>query len=40
VCFLHQGVVHEQGPPEQVLGTPERERTQQFLRRIVQADRL
>jgi len=40
VCFLHQGEVHEQGPPEQVLGTPERERTQQFLRRIVQADRL
>jgi polar amino acid transport system ATP-binding protein len=40
ICFLHEGAVYEQGPPEQVLGDPQRERTRQFLRRIVEADRL
>jgi polar amino acid transport system ATP-binding protein len=40
VCFLHAGRVLEQGPPEQVLGDPEQERTRQFLRRIVEARRL
>ncbi|MFZ0157747.1 MAG: amino acid ABC transporter ATP-binding protein [Kineosporiaceae bacterium] len=40
VCFLHAGRVLEQGPPEQVLGDPEHERTRQFLRRIVDARRL
>ncbi len=40
VCFLHAGRVLEQGPPEQVLGDPEHERTRQFLRRIVEARRL
>lgn len=34
VCFLHDGVIHEQGPPEQVLGDPREERTRQFLSRI------
>jgi polar amino acid transport system ATP-binding protein len=34
VCFLHDGVIHEQGPPEQVLGDPRQERTRQFLSRI------
>ena len=24
VCFLHEGVVHEEGPPEQVFGQPRR----------------
>ena len=24
VCFLHEGVVHEEGPPEQVFGDPQR----------------
>jgi polar amino acid transport system ATP-binding protein len=40
VCFLHEGVIHEEGPPEQIFGDPRRERTQAFLRRIVEAGRL
>jgi polar amino acid transport system ATP-binding protein len=34
VCFLHDGVIHEQGPPAQVLADPQQERTRQFLSRI------
>lgn len=34
VCFLHDGVIHEQGDPEQVLGNPQQERTRAFLSRI------
>lgn len=34
VCFLHDGVVHESGTPEQVLGDPQRERTRAFLSRL------
>jgi polar amino acid transport system ATP-binding protein len=34
VCYLHGGVIHEQGPPEQVLGDPREERTRQFLSRV------
>ena len=34
VCFLHEGVIHEQGPPAQVLGDPREDRTRQFLSRI------
>ena len=34
VCFLHDGVIHEQGRPEQVLGDPQQERTRAFLSRI------
>jgi polar amino acid transport system ATP-binding protein len=40
VCFLDQGVVLEQGPPEQVLGDPIEPRTRQFLARIIDAGRL
>jgi polar amino acid transport system ATP-binding protein len=40
VCFLHEGVVHEEGPPEQVFGHPREVRTQAFLRRITEAGRL
>ena len=35
VCFLHDGVILEQGPPDQVLGEPREERTRQFLRRVL-----
>ena len=35
VCFLDDGVILEQGPPEQVLGDPTEERTRQFLRRVL-----
>jgi polar amino acid transport system ATP-binding protein len=40
VCFLHQGVVHEEGPPEQIFGDPRNERTKGFLKRIIEAGRL
>ena len=40
VCFLDGGRVLEQGPPGQVLGEPQQERTRQFLRRIIDAGRL
>lgn len=40
VCFLHQGVVHEEGPPEQIFGNPQKERTQAFLSSIIEAGRL
>ena len=34
VCFLHDGRIHEEGSPEQVLGDPQEERTRAFLSRI------
>lgn len=34
VCFLHGGVVHEQGTAEQVFGDPQQSLTRQFLSRI------
>jgi polar amino acid transport system ATP-binding protein len=40
VCFLYEGVVHEEGPPEQIFGNPEQERTRGFLKRIIEAGRL
>ncbi len=35
VLFLHQGVVEERGPPEQVLGNPRSERCRAFLQRVL-----
>ncbi len=40
VCFLYEGVVHEEGPPEQLFGDPREERTRAFLKRIIEAGRL
>jgi len=40
VCFLFEGQVHEQGPPAQIFGDPEKERTRAFLKRIIEAGRL
>jgi polar amino acid transport system ATP-binding protein len=40
VCFLDGGVLLEEGPPEQIFGSPKQERTQQFLQRITEAGRL
>ena len=40
VCFLDQGVILEEGPPEQIFSSPHEPRTQQFLARIVEAGRL
>lgn len=35
VCFLDDGVILEEGTPEQVFGAPERERTRAFLKRVL-----
>ena len=35
VCFLHQGRILEQGPPEQIFTDPREERTRQFLARVL-----
>ena len=40
VCFLDQGVLLEQGDPEQIFSEPREERTRQFLQRIIEAGRL
>ena len=40
VYFLYEGVVHEEGPPEQIFGNPKQERTRGFLKRIIEAGRL
>ena len=40
VCFLDEGVILEEGPPEQIFGAPREPRTRQFLQRIVEAGRL
>jgi polar amino acid transport system ATP-binding protein len=40
VCFLYGGVVHEEGPPEQIFSAPSNERTRAFLQRIIEAGRL
>jgi polar amino acid transport system ATP-binding protein len=40
VCFLHEGVILEEGQPEQIFSAPREERTQQFLQRITDAGRL
>ncbi len=40
VCFLYQGVVHEEGTPEQIFSAPKEPRTQAFLKSIIEAGRL
>jgi polar amino acid transport system ATP-binding protein len=40
VCFLDAGVIHEEGPPEQIFSTPREERTREFLARVLEAGRL
>jgi polar amino acid transport system ATP-binding protein len=40
VCFLYAGVICEEGPPEEIFGEPENERTRTFLKRIIEAGRL
>ncbi|WP_027134207.1 ectoine/hydroxyectoine ABC transporter ATP-binding protein EhuA [Geminicoccus roseus] len=37
VCFFYAGRIHEQGPPEQLFGAPQSERTQQFLSACLEA---
>ena len=40
VCFLDAGRILEQGPPEQIFTQPVEARTQEFLRRIIEAGRM
>ena len=40
VCFLSDGQIIEQAPPDQLFSQPSDERTRRFLRRIVDAGRL
>jgi polar amino acid transport system ATP-binding protein len=40
VCFLDDGRILEEGPPEAVFTNPQQERTQQFLQRVLEAGRL
>lgn len=40
ICFLCDGVVCEEGKPDQILAEPRNERTRAFLKRIVEARRL
>jgi polar amino acid transport system ATP-binding protein len=40
VCFLDAGVICEEGPPEQIFGGPQNDRTRMFLKRIIEAGRL
>jgi polar amino acid transport system ATP-binding protein len=40
VCFLDEGVICEEGPPEQIFESPRNDRTRMFLKRIIEAGRL
>jgi len=40
VCFLDEGVILEEGPPEQIFSSPQQPRTQQFLQSIIEAGRM
>ncbi|MDQ3752854.1 MAG: amino acid ABC transporter ATP-binding protein [Actinomycetota bacterium] len=40
VCFLDEGLIIEEGRPEEMFTTPQQPRTQQFLQRIIAAGRL
>jgi polar amino acid transport system ATP-binding protein len=40
VCFLDEGVILEEGPPEDIFSAPRAERTREFLGRIVAAGRI
>jgi polar amino acid transport system ATP-binding protein len=39
VCFLSEGVILEQGPPHVIFNSPRQERTQEFLKRVIEAGR-
>jgi polar amino acid transport system ATP-binding protein len=40
ICFLDDGVICEQGPPQQIFTEPREPRTREFLARIIEAGRL
>jgi polar amino acid transport system ATP-binding protein len=37
VCFFYQGKICEQGPPNELFGSPKNDRTRQFLRAVLEA---
>ena len=40
VCFLSDGTIAEQGPPQNIFSNPRDERTQRFLQRVIGVGRL
>ena len=40
VCFLDEGVICEEGPPEQIFSAPHEPRTREFLQRVIEAGRM
>jgi polar amino acid transport system ATP-binding protein len=40
VCFLDDGMILEEGPPDRIFSSPREPRTQRFLQRIIEAKRL
>ena len=40
VCFLDEGVILEEGSPQQIFSSPQQERTQRFLQSIIEAGRM
>jgi len=40
VCFLDDGLILEEGAPQEIFANPKQPRTQQFLERIIEAGRL
>jgi polar amino acid transport system ATP-binding protein len=40
VCFLHDGQILEQGPPQQIFEAPKEQRTRSFLRSVLEAGRI
>jgi polar amino acid transport system ATP-binding protein len=40
VCFLDAGAILEEGPPDAIFTAPREPRTQEFLRRVIEAGRL
>jgi polar amino acid transport system ATP-binding protein len=39
VCFMSEGVILEQGPPDRIFTAPKHERTTAFLQRVIEAGR-
>jgi polar amino acid transport system ATP-binding protein len=37
VCFFHSGKICEEGPPDRLFGSPQNERTRQFLSAVLEA---
>jgi polar amino acid transport system ATP-binding protein len=40
VCYLHQGQIIEEGPPEKIFTNPDNVRTSEFLKRTLEAGRI